>query len=158
LDLTAAAQLIYEFEGEPPTLAILKHTNPCGVGQDSSLRGAWEKAYATDKQAPFGGIIATNRSLDLPCAEAISEILSEVIIAPEFAPDALALLQKKKNLRLLKVLQNPSHTPAFDLRSVAAESYLMQERDLKKTTAGDLHFVTKRKPTDPELRAMLFGW
>ncbi len=158
LDLTAAAQLIYEFEGDQPTLAILKHTNPCGVGQDTSLRGAWEKAYATDKQAPFGGIIATNRPLDLPCAEAISEIFSEVIIAPDFAPDALALLQKKKNLRLLKLLQNPSNSPAFDLRSVAAESYLMQERDLKKTTAQDLQIVTKRKPTDAELRAMLFGW
>jgi phosphoribosylaminoimidazolecarboxamide formyltransferase/IMP cyclohydrolase len=158
LDLTAAAHLIYEFDGDSPTLAILKHTNPCGVGQDITLRGAWEKAYATDKQAPFGGIIAANRPLDLACAEAISEIFSEVIIAPDFAPDALALLQRRKNLRLLKVLQNPSHTPAFDLRSVAAESWLMQERDLKKTTAADLQFVTKRKPTDAELRAMLFGW
>lgn len=158
LDLTAAAQLIFEFEKDDPTLAILKHTNPCGVGQDSTLRGAWEKAYATDKQAPFGGIIAANRPLDLSCAEAISEIFSEVIIAPDFAPDALALLQKKKNLRLLKVLQNPATAPTFDLRSVGAESYLLQERDLKKTTAADLQLVTKRKPTDAELQAMLFGW
>lgn len=158
LDLTAAAALIGEFEGEQPTLAILKHTNPCGVGQSASLRAAWDKAYATDKQAPFGGIIAANHPLDLACAEAISEIFSEVIIAPEFEPDALALLQKKKNLRLLRMLRNPARAPGFDLRSVGAESFLLQERDLKTTTATDLKIVTKRQPDDEELRAMLFGW
>jgi phosphoribosylaminoimidazolecarboxamide formyltransferase/IMP cyclohydrolase len=158
LDLTAAAQLIGEFEGDRPTLAILKHTNPCGVGQGDALREAWDKAYATDQQAPFGGIIAVNRPLDLNCAEAISEIFSEVIIAPEFTPDALALLQKKKNLRLLRMLKNPAKAPGFDLRSVSAESYLLQERDLKITTASDLKIVTKRQPTPEELRGMLFGW
>lgn len=158
LDLTAAAQLIGEFEGDRATLAILKHTNPCGVGQGENLREAWDKAYATDQQAPFGGIIAVNRPLDLACAEAISEIFSEVIVAPEFAPDALALLQKKKNLRLLRVLKNPSKSPGNDLRSVGAESYLVQERDLKVTTAADLKVVTKRQPTAEELRGMLFGW
>jgi phosphoribosylaminoimidazolecarboxamide formyltransferase/IMP cyclohydrolase len=158
LDLTAAAQLISEFEGETATLAILKHTNPCGVGQAENLKGAWEKAYATDKQAPFGGIIAVNRPLDLACAEAISEIFSEVIIAPDFQADALALLQKKKNLRLLRMLRNPAKAGSSDLRSVGAESYLLQERDLKGTTATELKIVTKRKPTPEELRAMLFGW
>jgi phosphoribosylaminoimidazolecarboxamide formyltransferase/IMP cyclohydrolase len=158
LDLTAAAQLIGEFEGDRATLAILKHTNPCGVGQGESLREAWDKAYATDQQAPFGGIIAVNRALDLPCAEAISEIFSEVIIAPEFAPDALALLQKKKNLRLLRMSKNPAKGGAFDVRSVGAESYLLQERDLKGTTAADLKIVTKRQPSAEELRGMLFGW
>jgi phosphoribosylaminoimidazolecarboxamide formyltransferase/IMP cyclohydrolase len=158
LDLTAAAQLIGEFEGDRPTLAILKHTNPCGVGQGEALREAWDKAYATDQQAPFGGIIAVNRALDLPCAEAISEIFSEVIIAPDFTPEALALLQKKKNLRLLRVLRNPAQAPGYDLRSVSAESYLLQERDLKVTTAADLKIVTKRQPTPEELRGMLFGW
>src|SRR6185503_3131751 len=104
LDLTAAASLIAEFSEDGPTLAILKHTNPCGVGQGGSLREAWDRAFATDKQAPFGGIIAVNRKLDLACAEAISEIFSEVIVAPDFDADAFGLLQKKKNLRLLKVL------------------------------------------------------
>ena len=158
LDLTAAAQLIGEFEGDGPTLAILKHTNPCGVGQAESLRGAWDKAYATDKQAPFGGIIAVNQPLDLACADAISEIFSEVIIAPEFSPEALAVLQKKKNLRLLKMLRNPARAPGYDLRSVGGESYLVQERDLKVTAKADLEIVTKRQPTEDELRAMLFGW
>lgn len=158
LDLTAAAQLIGEFEGDRATLAILKHTNPCGVGQGENLREAWEKAYATDQQAPFGGIIAVNRVLDLACAEAISEIFSEVIIAPEFAPGALALLQKKKNLRLMRMLKNPAKAPGYDVRSVSADSYLLQERDLKVTAATDLKIVTKRQPTVEELRGMLFGW
>ena len=158
LDLTAAANLISEFSGEPPTLAILKHTNPCGVGQGKSLRDAWDKAFATDKQAPFGGIIAVNGTLDVPCAEAIAEIFSEVIVAPDFAPDALAVLQKKKNLRLLKVLKNPATTNPWDVRSVGAESFLLQERDLKGVSRAELKIVTKRQPTEAELKAMLFGW
>lgn len=158
LDLTAAAMLIGEFDGDRATLAILKHTNPCGMGQGESLREAWDKAYATDQQAPFGGIIAVNRALDRACAEAISEIFSEVIVAPEFAADALALLQKKKNLRLLRMLKNPAKGGAYDLRSVGAESYLLQERDLKVAGANDLKIVTKRQPSAEELRGMLFGW
>lgn len=158
LDLTAAASLIAEFGGEQATLAILKHTNPCGVGQGQNLREAWDKAFATDKQAPFGGIIAVNQVLDLPCAEAIAEIFSEVIVAPDFAPDALALLQKKKNLRLLKVLKNPAQGSPLEVRAVGAESYLLQERDLKVITEQDVKVVTKRKPTPAEMEAMLFGW
>src|SRR5262245_33735780 len=158
LDLTAAASLIGEFAGEKPTLAILKHTNPCGVGQGNSLREAWDKAFATDRQAPFGGIIAVNQPLDLPCAEAIAEIFSEVIVAPDFTPDAAALLKKKKNLRLLKLLQNPINPTSLEVRSVGAESFLVQERDLKRVTASDVKVVTKRQPTEAELQAMLFGW
>jgi phosphoribosylaminoimidazolecarboxamide formyltransferase / IMP cyclohydrolase len=156
LDLTAAAQLISEFSSDPPTLSILKHTNPCGVGQGGTLREAWDKAFATDRQAPFGGIIAVNRPLDLGCAEAIAEIFSEVIIAPAFAPEALALLQKKKNLRLLIMLRHTASELAFDVRSVGAGSFLCQEPD---TSAGaDQKVVTKRPPAEPELKAMLFGW
>ena len=158
LDLTAAAALIGEFRDDGPTLAILKHTNPCGVGQGGSLREAWDRAYATDRQAPFGGIIAVNQTLDRACAEAIAEIFSEVIIAPDFTPDALALLQQKKNLRLLKMLKDPAAAAPCDVRSVGAESFLWQERDLKVTRVTDLKIVTKRPPTDTELKAMLFGW
>jgi len=158
LDLTAAASLIGEFSGEKPTLAILKHTNPCGVGQGGSLREAWDKAFATDKQAPFGGIIAVNQPLDLSCAEAIAEIFSEVIVAPDFTPDAAALLKKKKNLRLLKVLQNPINPASLEVRSVGAESFLAQERDLKRVTSSDVKVVTKRQPTEAEMQAMMFGW
>jgi phosphoribosylaminoimidazolecarboxamide formyltransferase/IMP cyclohydrolase len=158
LDLTAAANLIAEFSDDPPTLAILKHTNPCGVGQGTNLREAWDKAFATDKQAPFGGIIAVNRPLDGACAEAIAEIFSEVIVAPDFSAEALAILQKKKNLRLLKMLKSPLQSGALDLRSVGANSFLLQERDLKTAARADLKIVTRRQPTDDELRAMIFGW
>jgi phosphoribosylaminoimidazolecarboxamide formyltransferase/IMP cyclohydrolase len=158
LDLTAAASLIAEFEQEAPTLAILKHTNPCGIGQGGSLRDAWEKAFATDKQAPFGGIIAVNQVLDGGCAEVIAEIFSEVIVAPDFSPEALAILQKKKNLRLLKVLKSPLAAQLWALRGVGADSFLLQQQDLKVTTAADLKIVTKRQPTGVELKAMLFGW
>jgi phosphoribosylaminoimidazolecarboxamide formyltransferase / IMP cyclohydrolase len=158
LDLTAAANLISEFEKDGPTLAILKHTNPCGVGQGANLREAWDKAFATDKQAPFGGIIATNKILDGDCANAIAEIFSEVIVAPDFSAEALEILQRKKNLRLLKILKSPLEDGAFDLRSVGADSFLLQQRDLKTTTPADLKIVTKRQPTEAELNAMLFGW
>jgi phosphoribosylaminoimidazolecarboxamide formyltransferase/IMP cyclohydrolase len=158
LDLTAAANLIAEFADDAPTLAILKHTNPCGMGQGASLREAWDKAFATDKQAPFGGIIAINRPLDAACAEAIAGIFSEVIVAPDFSAEALGVLQKKKNLRLLKTLKSPLSAQPLDMRSVGADSFLLQQRDLKVTAQADLKFVTRRQPTETELRAMLFGW
>ncbi len=158
LDLTAAAALISEFNDDPPTLAILKHTNPCGVGQGANLREAWDKALTTDRQAPFGGIIAVNQPLDGACAEAIAEIFSEVIVAPAFTAEALAILQKKKNLRLLQTVKSLAAAQSWDMRSVGADSFLLQQRDQKLTVAFDLKIVTKRAPTDAELKAMLFGW
>src|SRR5438045_7824598 len=106
LDISAATNLIAEFT--EPTVAILKHTNPCGVGSDPDLREAWEKAFATDKQAPFGGVIICNRPVNEVLAKAISEIFSEVIIAPSFETEARALFQKKKNLRLIRALKPPT--------------------------------------------------
>src|SRR5881398_385778 len=100
LDVSAATNLIAEFD--EPTVAILKHTNPCGVGSGADLREAWEKAFATDKQAPFGGVIVCNRPVTESLAKAISEIFSEVIIAPDFDGEARGVLQKKKNLRLIR--------------------------------------------------------
>ena len=158
LDLTAAAQLINEFENDPPTVAILKHTNPCGVGQANSLREAWDKALATDQQAPFGGIIAVNKPLDLTCAEAIAELFTEVIVAPSFDPEAAELLQKKKNLRLIRVLQNPVAPATLDVRGVGAESFLAQERDTHYLAPNELKVVSRRAPSAQEKQAMLFGW
>lgn len=158
LDLTAAADLIAEFLGTPPTLAILKHTNPCGVGQGNSLSEAWDRAYATDKKAPFGGIIAVNQTLDVACAKAIAEIFSEVIVAPDFEPGALEVLQAKKNLRLLQMLQNPLSSMPWDIRSVGADSFLMQERDQKELAQADIKVVSQRQPTVSEFKAMMFGW
>src|SRR5437588_5895065 len=117
LDISAATNLIAEFS--QPTVAILKHTNPCGVGSDVDLRKAWEKAFATDKQAPFGGIIVCNRPIDEALAKTTSEIFSEVIIAPEFETEARALLQKKKNLRLIRLTSSALEArPSVDIRSV----------------------------------------
>src|SRR4051812_5580512 len=155
LDISAATNLIAEFEA--PTVAILKHTNPCGVGSDPDLRKAWEKAFATDKQAPFGGIIVCNRPLTESLAKVISEIFSEVIIAPDFEIEARAVLQKKKNLRLIRLLMPPKEARSTsDMRSVCG-GVLVQQADVD----GELtttNVVTKRRPTKAELNAMLFGW
>lgn len=158
LDITAASELIEEFT--EPTVAILKHTNPCGIGSDPDLREAWDKAFATDKQAPFGGIIICNRPLTEDLARAISEIFSEVIIAPDFEPDARALLQKKKNLRLMRKLARPLPTSEDEdqlIRSVTG-GVLVQSRDVSPETDLEDKVVTERKPTKAELAAMLFAW
>lgn len=157
LDLTAAQSLISEFDGQAPTLAILKHTNPCGVGQGNQLAEAWEKAFATDQQAPFGGIIASNVEMDGPCAEAIAGIFSEVIVAPSFNPDALGILQKKKNLRLIRTQQSQISS-GWQIRAVGAGSFLAQAFDEKMVGKEDLKIVTERAPSEEELSAMLFGW
>jgi phosphoribosylaminoimidazolecarboxamide formyltransferase / IMP cyclohydrolase len=157
LDISAATNLIAEFE--QPTVAILKHTNPCGVGSDTDLRKAWDKAFATDKQAPFGGIIICNRPLDEPLAKAISEIFSEVIIAPDFDAGARSILQKKKKLRLIRLTTSPIEArSAADIRSVSG-GLLVQEADIVgEITPRRDQIVTKRRPTKTELNAMLFGW
>jgi len=156
LDISAATNLIAEFS--EPTVAILKHTNPCGVGTDANLREAWEKAFATDKQAPFGGIIICNRPIDEPLAKAISEIFSEVIIAPDFEADARALFQKKKNLRLIRnLLPRTSGPPQPDIRSVCG-GLLVQDKDSGQLVDLSTKVVTKRAPTDDEMAAMIFGW
>ncbi|HEV7868845.1 MAG TPA: bifunctional phosphoribosylaminoimidazolecarboxamide formyltransferase/IMP cyclohydrolase [Chthoniobacteraceae bacterium] len=158
LDITAASDLIEEFS--EPTVAILKHTNPCGVGSDADLREAWNKAFATDKQAPFGGIIICNRPLTESLARAISEIFSEVIIAPDFEPDARVLLQKKKNLRLMRKLPRPlptSDEESLLVRSVAG-GLLVQSRDELQELNLEDKVVTERKPSKDEFAAMLFAW
>ena len=157
LDITAATRLIAEFD--KPTIAILKHTNPCGVGSDPDLCAAWEKAFATDRSAPFGGVIVINRPVDERLAHAISEIFSEVIIAPEFSGEARALLQKKKNLRLMRMHHN---APLLDrdVRSVIG-GVLIQDADVdswNKVGMMEHHVVTSRPPTREELEAMEFGW
>lgn len=154
LDITAAADLIGEFT--EPTVAILKHTNPCGVGSNEDLCAAWDKAFATDRQAPFGGIIICNRPLTGALARDIAEIFSEVIIAPEFDSEARGVLQKKKNLRLMRLLGLPA-PPARDMRSVLG-GVLVQDHDASSEKPGDGRIVTHRPPTQSELRAMEFGW
>ena len=156
LDLSAAAGLIAEFQKAPPTLAILKHTNPCGVGSGEKLFEAWEKAYATDRQAPFGGILVVNRPMDAETAQAIAEIFSEVILAPSFDAGALKILQAKKNLRLIE--NHETASGGYDFRSVCGNGLLVQESDGAGDDEASWKTVTKRKPTDAEMKAMRFGW
>jgi len=155
LDVTAAAWLIGEFER--PTVAILKHTNPCGAASAETLDEAWEKAYATDRQAPFGGVIIVNRTLEGSLAKAIAEIFTEVIIAPRFSEEALAIFGKKKNLRLMVALEGSGPEELLEIRSVIG-GVLVQDRDRTLGKVAEFKVVTRRQPTPEEWAAMLFAW
>ena len=155
LDITAATHLMSEFE--MPTVAILKHTNPCGVASDENLIEAWEQAYATDKQAPFGGIIVINRNLDIDMANKIREIFCEIVIAPNFTPEAEQLLKKKKNLRLMKLRDQEGVGEFREIRSVVG-GILAQEPDSQAINPKEFKVVSNREPTGEEWNAMLFGW
>jgi phosphoribosylaminoimidazolecarboxamide formyltransferase/IMP cyclohydrolase len=159
LDIHAAAGLIHEFRR--PTLAILKHTNPCGVGcADEDLREAWQKAFETDKQAPFGGVIVINRSMPLSLARVISEIFTDVIIAPDFDADARAHLQKKKNLRLIQMLPEAFEALSDPVIRSAPGGLMVMDSDPRALGLEDLEtkVKTKRPPTREELEAMRFAW
>jgi len=158
LDIAAIQELIEEFDPhEAATLAIVKHTNPCGVGTGATPLQAWEKAFATDQAAPFGGIIALNQTLDIALAQAIDEIFSEIVIAPDFAPDALKLLRTKKNRRLMRSLRSVNAERGLLLHSVPG-GVLAQQPDRAPLANEPLNIVTRRAPTDTELQALRFGW
>ncbi|MDF1815558.1 MAG: bifunctional phosphoribosylaminoimidazolecarboxamide formyltransferase/IMP cyclohydrolase [Verrucomicrobiales bacterium] len=159
IDIAAAAELILEFRR--PAVAILKHTNPCGVGvDDNELRLAWEKAFETDRQAPFGGVIVCNRPLDVGLARVIKEIFTDVIIAPEFETEARALLQKKKNLRLIQMLDGFEATLNDPIVTSAPGGLLIMDRDNKALGLDNIEekVVTERPPTKEEIEAMRFAW
>ena len=155
IDITAATYLIGEFER--PTVAILKHTNPCGVASADSLVEAWDQAFATDRQAPFGGIIVVNQTVDGELANRIREIFCEVIIAPHFHEEALELFGKRKNLRLMINREGVRTDSLQDIRS-AIGGFLVQDRDQKRLRPQDCQVVTERQPTEEEWRALFFGW
>lgn len=155
LDITAAAFLIGEFQ--KCTLAILKHTNPCGVASAATVHEAWKLAFATDTQAPFGGIIIMNRTLDDELAGELSNIFCEVIIAPDFSPGAIDQLGKKKNLRLMKVRDFMGIDSLREVRSVPG-GLLLQDRDAKREQPAEFKVVSKRQPTEREWADMRFGW
>ena len=155
LDITSATYLIGEFER--PTVAILKHTNPCGVASADTLQEAWEKALATDRQAPFGGIIIVKNTLDATLAKVIVEIFTEVIIAPRFTDEALQIFGKKKNLRLMIAQEGLGADALQEVRSVVG-GVLVQDRDRTLGNVKDFKVVTKREPTAEEWASMMFGW
>ena len=155
-DTDAAFELAAEFD--TPAVAIIKHANPCGVAQGTTILEAYGRALACDPVSAFGGIVAVNRPLDGATAEEICKLFTEVVIAP-FADDAaIAAFAAKKNLRLLVTggMPDPSE-PGFTLRAVAG-GYLMQSRDNGRISVEELKVVTKRAPTPAELADLLFAF
>lgn len=159
-DTDAAYELVSEFT-ESPAVAIIKHANPCGVALGPDLLTAYKRALACDPVSAFGGIIACNRTLDAATAEQIAELFAEVIIAPAMDDDARALLAKKKNLRVLLTNKMPDpHAVGLVVKSVTG-GFLVQSRDnivLDSAEAVGLRCVTKRQPTETEMRDMIFAF
>jgi phosphoribosylaminoimidazolecarboxamide formyltransferase / IMP cyclohydrolase len=157
-DTDAAYEAVAEFAGEGPVVVIVKHANPCGVARGKTLAEAYARALATDPVSAFGGIIALNGAIDGETATAISQIFTEVIIAPDASAEALDVLGKKKNLRVLLAGALPDATaPGEAIRTVAG-GFLLQSRDNARLTEKDLKVVTKRAPTKAELADMLFAF
>lgn len=157
-DADAALELAAEFQGQDPAVVIVKHANPCGVAQSGSLLDAWEGALACDSVSAFGGIVAVNTELDGATAEAIAGIFTEVVIAPSVSEEARAIFAKKKNLRLLEcgTLPDPRRG-GFAMKTIAG-GMLIQGRDNGAVSEADLKVVTKRAPTEQELKDCLFAW
>ena len=158
-DTDAAFELIAEFDpADGPACAIIKHANPCGLATGKTVLEAYERALACDPVSAFGGIIALNQKLDAATTEEILKLLTEVVIAPGVDEDALALFAKKKNVRLLTTdgLPDPLSS-GLTFKSVAG-GFLVQGRDNARPTPADLKVVTKRAPTDSEVRDMLFAF
>jgi phosphoribosylaminoimidazolecarboxamide formyltransferase/IMP cyclohydrolase len=155
-DTDAAFELVAEFS--EPACVIVKHANPCGVATGGDLLSAYQRALECDPVSAFGGIVAVNRRLDRAAAEAIVETFTEVVIAPDADDDAIAVFAGKKNLRLLVTGALPdAHAPGEVFRSVAG-GFLVQSRDTSLIKPADLKIVTKRAPTDEEVRDMLFAF
>ena len=157
-DANAAIELVAEFRDGPPTVVIVKHANPCGVASGDSLLEAWQGALQCDSVSAFGGIVAVNRPLDAATAEAITEIFTEVVVAPDASEDAKAVFARKKNLRLLLTGQLPDPARGGQTVAVIAGGLLLQDRDNGRVTRDMLKVVTKRAPTSQELADCLFAW
>ena len=157
-DADAALELVSEFRGSDPAVVIVKHANPCGVAQASSLLEAWQGALQCDDVSAFGGIVAVNVPLDGPTAEAIAAIFTEVVVAPAADDAARAIFARKKNLRLLITGDLPDPRRAGMLIKPITGGLLAQSRDNGAITAADLKVVTKREPSAQELKDCLFAW
>ncbi|HEY8592244.1 MAG TPA: bifunctional phosphoribosylaminoimidazolecarboxamide formyltransferase/IMP cyclohydrolase [Sphingomicrobium sp.] len=156
-DANAALELVSEFRDGDPTIVIVKHANPCGVATRASLIDAWREALACDSVSAFGGIVATNRPLDAETAAAITEIFTEVVVAPDADEEARAIFAKKKNLRLL-LGELPDPRRGGQSLALITGGLLVQDRDSGMVTREELKCVTKRQPTSQELADCLFAW
>jgi len=158
-DTDAAVELVAEFDpAAGPAVAIIKHANPCGVALGEDLKSAYLRALECDPVSAFGGIVAVNRRLDAAAAAEMVKILTEVVIAPEADDEAIALFAAKKNLRLLVTGALPDSLAHGETFKSVAGGFLVQGRDRSRLTAADLRVVTKRAPTDQEVRDMLFAF
>jgi phosphoribosylaminoimidazolecarboxamide formyltransferase/IMP cyclohydrolase len=157
-DANAALSILKEFD-EPAVVAV-KHMNPCGVGIGATIHEAYQKAYEADPTSIFGGIVAANRPLGAETAELLGAIFLEIIIAPDYTPEALEILSKKKNIRLLKLGELKAaaeREPEWFVTSVDG-GMLVQESDVHSLKEEDLKVVTDRQPTAEEMKQLLFGW
>ena len=152
VDLDACWALASEFDST--AVAIIKHTNPCGVGQGATVLDAYQRALEADPVSAFGGVIGINKTVDAAAAAEIAKLFVEAIVAPEFTPEALGVFSAKKNLRLLKI--KPAR-PERVLKQISG-GYLLQDEDLAVTTAETLKIATERKPAKEETEALLFAW
>ena len=158
-DTDAAVELVAEFDlANGPACVIVKHANPCGVSQASSLLEAYQAAFQCDQTSAFGGIIALNQTLDGATAAEICKIFTEVIIAPDADEDARRILAQRKNLRLLTMGSLPDVTAVSQTIRQVSGGYLVQDKDVGQVLPSDLKVVTKRAPSPQELSDMLFAW
>ncbi len=156
VDIDAAQQLVMEFH--EPTVAIIKHTNPCGVGSADTISQAWEKAFSTDTVSPYGGIVAVNREVDFEFASLVHAIFTEVIIAPSFSEEAVELLKKKKDRRLIRAdYEKLRRLNTAVVKSVSG-GFLVQSPDNQLLDKDAMHVVTEREPRDTELASMMYAW
>ncbi|MEG9327918.1 bifunctional phosphoribosylaminoimidazolecarboxamide formyltransferase/IMP cyclohydrolase [Salinimicrobium catena] len=154
LDVDAAVNLMSEFKNEAPTFAILKHNNACGLAQRDSILEAYKDALAGDPVSAFGGILISNSEIDKTTAEEIHKLFCEVVIAPSYSEEALEILKGKKNRVIL--VQKETELPKKQVRT-CLNGVLVQDKDLKTDTKEDLTFVTNNKPSENELRDLLFA-
>jgi len=157
-DTDAAFELVTEFGTDKPACAIIKHANPCGVATGLTMTEAYTRAFDCDRTSAFGGIIALNQTLDAATAEEISKIFTEVVIAPEATDEAKAIFAAKKNLRLLTTGALPDPKAVITTFRQVAGGFLVQGKDNGAITEADLKVVTKREPTEQELKDLLFAW
>jgi phosphoribosylaminoimidazolecarboxamide formyltransferase/IMP cyclohydrolase len=157
-DASAALDLVSEWRSGPPTVVIVKHANPCGVATRGTLLDAWKEALACDSVSAFGGIVAVNRTLDAATAEAITDIFTEVVVAPQADDDARAIFARKNNLRLLLTGELPDPARGGQTLAVITGGLLVQDRDNGMMTRDQLKCVTRRQPTEQEVADCLFAW
>lgn len=156
VDAEAAWNLVQDLDAL--AVAIIKHTNPSGVGIGTNNLEAYRRALSTDPVSAFGGIVAFNRKVDADAARAVIEVFSEVIVAPDFDADAVEIFRSKKNLRILRVSATNSDQQSANEYKQISGGFLVQDRDVYRVAESDLRTVTKREPTSAERGAMLLAW